>query len=288
MANHRRPGRGSEASRRSGRAWAATAAAIGGAGIVLAAPGAALLVAPGVAQAAPVAANPVCPLFGGCASGGLGSGIGDVVGLAAPTPNALAVGVIGAGVDGPLSALIGIAGQIPFVNIFVHNGADGTAAHPDGGNAGLFIGNGGNGYSPTAADRLILGGNGGNGGTAGLFGGNGGNGGNGVAGGTGLGGVLLPGGSGGNGGSAGLFGDGGNGGNGGAGATGANAVNPTGAPNPVRGANGVGLQNGGNGTFPGGDGGDAGGLGGNAERAATAIRPPPASRLATAVTAVTP
>src|SRR5882757_7419585 len=193
MANHRQRGRGSEASRRRGRAW--LAAAIGGAGIVLAAPGAALLVAPGVAQAAPVAANPVCPLFGGCASGGLGSGIGDVVGLAAPTPNALAVGVVGAGVDGPLSALIGIAGQIPFVNIFVHNGADGTAAHPDGGN----------GYSPTAADRLILGGNGGNGGTAGLFGGNGGNGGNGVAGGTGLGGVLLPGGSGGHGGSAGLF-----------------------------------------------------------------------------------
>lgn len=56
----------------------------------------------------------------------------------------------------------------------VCNGADGTAANPDGQNGGLLWGNGGNGWNATTP-----GANGGNGGMGGLFGGNGGNGGNG-------------------------------------------------------------------------------------------------------------
>ena len=62
-----------------------------------------------------------------------------------------------------------IAGQIPILNDFVGNGADGTASHPDGYNGGILIGNGGNGYSPTTP-----GANGGNGGNGGMVFGSGG------------------------------------------------------------------------------------------------------------------
>ncbi|WP_151882655.1 PE family protein, partial [Mycobacterium tuberculosis] len=95
----------------------------------------------------------------------------------------------------------------------IGNGADGTAANPNGGAGGLLYGNGGNGFSQTTAGLT-----GGTGGSAGLIG----NGGNGGAGGAG-----ANGGAGGNGGwlygtggSAGLIGNGGNGGAGGAGANG--------------------------------------------------------------------
>ncbi len=50
-----------------------------------------------------------------------------------------------------------ILGGIPIVNIFIGNGANGTADNPDGGDAGLFAGNGGNGYSPTVANGRIRG-----------------------------------------------------------------------------------------------------------------------------------
>lgn len=80
--------------------------------------------------------------------------------------------------------------------------ADCVAAACNGGNGGLFFGNGGNGA------------NGGNGGNGGLFFGSGGNGANGVA----------PGQAGGNGGSTGIFAVYGNAGNGGNGANGALGV----------------------------------------------------------------
>ncbi len=78
----------------------------------------------------------------------------------------------------------------------IGNGADGTAANPNGGAGGLLYGNGGNGFSQTTAGLT-----GGTGGSAGLIG----NGGNGGAGGAG-----ANGGAGGNGGW--LYGSGGNGG----------------------------------------------------------------------------
>ena len=59
----------------------------------------------------------------------------------------------------------------------VGNGADGTAAHPNGYDGGILSGNGGNGYSEPAGSGLP----GGNGGNAGMRG-NGGNGGNGGSG----------------------------------------------------------------------------------------------------------
>ncbi|WP_078445324.1 PE family protein, partial [Mycobacterium tuberculosis] len=87
----------------------------------------------------------------------------------------------------------------------IGNGADGTAANPNGGAGGLLYGNGGNGFSQTTAGLT-----GGTGGSAGLIG----NGGNGGAGGAG-----ANGGAGGNGGW--LYGsDGGAGGNGGGGKAG--------------------------------------------------------------------
>ena len=87
----------------------------------------------------------------------------------------------------------------------IGNGADGTAASPDGKTGGWLFGNGGNGYTPPAGSGLT----GGDGGAAGLFG----NGGNGGAGAAGLGTVGPA--TGGNGGSALLWGIGGTGGAGG-------------------------------------------------------------------------
>src|SRR5262249_6193169 len=85
----------------------------------------------------------------------------------------------------------------------IGNGADGTAASPDGQPGGWRFGNGGNGYSQPTGSNLP----GGNGGAGGLIG----NGGNGGAGGDGQ--------AGGAGGSAILFGAGGAGGAGGASTT---------------------------------------------------------------------
>ena len=54
--------------------------------------------------------------------------------------------------DGGLSAafldpFFEIARMAPFFNIFVSNGEDGTATSPDGGNAGILAGNGGDGFN---------------------------------------------------------------------------------------------------------------------------------------------
>ncbi|ORV92812.1 hypothetical protein AWC11_07360 [Mycobacterium interjectum] len=105
------------------------------------------------------------------------------------------------------------------------NGANGTAASPNGQNGGWLWGNGGNGFS-----QPLGGGRGGNGGIAGLIGngGNGGNGGDAVAG---------FGAYGGNGGHGGLFwGDGGAGGNGGTGGpSGTGFPGASGAPGAAQG-----------------------------------------------------
>ncbi|MEK0848233.1 PE family protein, partial [Mycobacterium ulcerans] len=97
-------------------------------------------------------------------------------------------------INAPTQALLG--------RPLIGNGADGTAANPNGGAGGLLYGNGGNGYSSTTAEVA-----GGNGGAAGLIG-------NGGAGGGG--GARAAGGYGGHGGW--LYGSGGAGGDGGSGA----------------------------------------------------------------------
>lgn len=66
--------------------------------------------------------------------------------------NALAV------INAPTQALLG--------RPLISNGANGTAASPNGGAGGLLYGNGGNGYSEPAGSGLA----GGNGGSAGLMG----------------------------------------------------------------------------------------------------------------------
>ncbi|WP_337360551.1 PGRS repeat-containing protein, partial [Mycobacterium tuberculosis] len=71
-------------------------------------------------------------------------------------------------INAPTQALLG--------RPLIGNGADGTAANPNGGAGGLLYGNGGNGFSQTTAGLT-----GGTGGSAGLIG-NGGNGGAGGAG----------------------------------------------------------------------------------------------------------
>jgi endoglycosylceramidase len=109
-------------------------------------------------------------------------------------------GWIGSPVGEQVDGLINnIAGQF-----LIGEGADGTAAHPDGGAGGLLFGDGGDGWDSTQAGVA-----GGAGGDAGGFFGNGGAGGDGGAG--------ANGGDGGDGGS--LFGIGGNGGDGGSGDT---------------------------------------------------------------------
>ena len=203
----------SQRSRR--RPLAATAAAIGGAGLVLGAPAAALVAAP-AAQAAPVASVPqqlpdLGGLFGGLDLFG-GSGLGGLTSLFPST-------------------FLDFAGFIPGLNIFIGNGADGLLPGADGGDAGLFIGNGGNGADGIFNPLTGTSNDGGNGGNAGIFFGDGGNGGDGVNGRPAeylLGAQILPAAEatdGGNGGSGAFFiGNGGAGGNGGEGRDG---VNPT-------------------------------------------------------------
>jgi PE family len=130
-------------------------------------------------------------------------------------------------VNAPTQALLG--------RPLIGNGANGTAASPNGGAGGLLYGNGGTGYSETTSGVA-----GGGGGAAGLIG-------NGGAGGAG--GANAAGGAGGHGGW--LFGGGGSGGQGGSGGAGG------------AGGNAVLFGNGGVGGPGGNDGGGgAGGLGG--------------------------
>jgi hypothetical protein len=99
-----------------------------------------------------------------------------------PSPNALldaAGGGSGAGNPpaDPVFALIGLAGQIPILNIFIANGAnaplDCMGAACNGGNAGLLIGyggRGGNGAPGVKGGPGQPGGNGGKSGTGGFAG----------------------------------------------------------------------------------------------------------------------
>src|SRR5262249_19734691 len=133
-------------------------------------------------------------------------------GLAALNPLAgLSLGPSTTGLG--LGALTGLFTGIPFFNLFVGNGADGTALSPNGQPGGIFARNGGNGFNQTGNNPLEVQRDGGNGGNAGFFFGSGGKGGNGAPG-T----ATLPGGNGGKGGNASFFvgsgGDGGAGGNG--------------------------------------------------------------------------
>jgi endoglycosylceramidase len=111
---------------------------------------------------------------------------------------------LGEQVDGVINQIFGTS--------IIGDGADGTAAHPDGGAGGLLFGDGGNGYDESGNAGVT----GGAGGPASWFGdgGDGGDGGAGAAGGAGgTGGSLFGiGGDGGAGGSGGNGGDGGNGG----------------------------------------------------------------------------
>ncbi|MCV7144782.1 PE family protein [Mycobacterium riyadhense] len=183
-------------------------------------------------------------------------------------------GVLGA-INAPTQALLG--------RPLIGDGANGTAANPNGGAGGLLYGNGGTGYSPTeagmaggAGGSAGLLGNGGSGGTggAGAAGGVGGNGGwwsgNGGDGGVGRTATAAggAGGLGGAGGHAWLHGDGGAGGAGGAGATGAAgragiAPGESGGVGGAGGAGGTGGAGGAGGLLSGAGGiGGAGGAGG--------------------------
>jgi hypothetical protein len=48
---------------------------------------------------------------------------------------------------------LNLAGGIPILNIFIGNGADGTAFNPNGANGGLLIGSGGDGPSSNREGR---------------------------------------------------------------------------------------------------------------------------------------
>ncbi len=154
-----------------------------------------------------------------------------------------ALGIINA----PTQALVG--------RPLIGNGANGTAANPNGGDGGLLYGNGGNGFAQTGNNNVA----GGDGGNAGLIGngGAGGGGGTAFAGGKGGHGGLLYG----NGGAGGAVGNGGAGGD--AGSSG--NLSPAG---DGKGGNAKLVGNGGDGGAGvfgglGGDGGTGGQLFGN-------------------------
>ena len=214
MSTHRKDS-SIDSQRSRKRPLVATAAAIGGAGLVLATPAAALMAAP-VAQAAPVVPAPqqipgLGDLLGGLDLFGPG-GLGGLTGLLP-------------------SSFLDFAGLIPGLNIFVGNGQDGLLPGSDGGDAGLFIGNGGNGADGVFNPLTGTSNDGGNGGNAGIFFGDGGSGGDGVDGRPAvylLGAQAIPAAEasdGGNGGNGAFFI--GNGGAGGKGGEGRDGVNPT-------------------------------------------------------------
>jgi hypothetical protein len=138
----------------------------------------------------------------------------------------------------PVIDVINLPTELLLGRGLIGNGANGTAASPNGGAGGLLIGNGGNGYSQTT-----LGVGGGAGGEAGMVG---------IGGAGGTGGPNAPGGAGGRGGW--LLGIGGTGGPGG--------VGPTGAPTVAAATGGLGGPGGRAGLFGwGGTGGPGGAAG---------------------------
>src|SRR5262249_19040294 len=99
------------------------AVAIGGTGLGLAAPAAALLAGPGEAHAAPPI--PFTDICGGT----------SLFGCDALNASSLITTALPSGLSDPLgltNTFLDIAGGIPVLNVFIGNGADGTAAHPDG------------------------------------------------------------------------------------------------------------------------------------------------------------
>lgn len=128
-----------------------------------------------MANATPAQSTGPCGLPLACAAGGFNTSASSLFG-----PTIQPVGLAALGPIDPVALanpFIDIAGTIPVLNIFIGNGQDGTAAHPDGFDGGLLIGSGGAGLTPTAAGAT-----GGNGGRAGFFLGDGGAGGTGAAG----------------------------------------------------------------------------------------------------------
>src|SRR5262245_19948565 len=95
------------------RPLAATAAAIGSAGLIIGAPAAGLLAAPGLAQAAPVVPAPL-------QSGGLGDLFGSS-GLSSLFGSGSGLGL--GSFSSFLTPVFDIAGAIPVLNIFIGNGA---------------------------------------------------------------------------------------------------------------------------------------------------------------------
>src|SRR5262249_29162040 len=123
------------------RSATATAALVGGAGLVLAAPGAALLAHPAEAQALPQSPGDVISCVLDSVLGGS---------CVAEAQNEVILIGVGAGLQ-IADPILDIAGAIPVLNVFIGNGADGTAAHPNGFNGGLLIGSGGDGWTSNVA-----------------------------------------------------------------------------------------------------------------------------------------
>jgi hypothetical protein len=229
-----------------------TAAFIGGAGILAGAPAAAFLAAP-AASAQPQSHCATSVLATPCTAADPTLGDGSIAELTARltarTPaDPLAPGWLTARAPSdPFvsllnSPLMDLAGMVPVLNLFIGNGMDGTALHPNGFGGGFFIGNGGDGWNSTTPG--VAGGNGG----SGLLFGSGGKGGNGYS-------DIRTSGdatgtNGGKGGSGGLYG-----GSGGAGGEGGDAITYGATATAGQGGIGGGVSNGkGNG----GDGGDGG------------------------------
>src|SRR5882757_3353950 len=146
MSNRSNQGSGSHQAQRPVRHLVATAAVISGAGIVLGAPVAALFIGSGVAQAAPLVSAPTDLCSSSVAGCNDPSATGSSLFGASTALAALPTGDL-ADPFGLMNAFFDLAGAVPGLNLFIGNGADGTAAHPDGFNGGLFAGSGGNGYS---------------------------------------------------------------------------------------------------------------------------------------------
>ena len=135
-----------------GKATATTLAVLGGASLFLAVPAAALMAGSGVANAAPAEESAQCTQLPACLGGGSTPTAPSLFG---PATFALALAPDSATNDlvDLFNPFVDLAGAIPIVNIFVGNGTDGTAFNPNGGNGGLFIGSGGDGYSATTAQE---------------------------------------------------------------------------------------------------------------------------------------
>jgi hypothetical protein len=135
----------------------ATAAFIGGAGIMAAASVVAFLAAP-AASAQPQSRCATSVLTTTCASSDPTLGDGSIAELAARLTARSPSDPFASLLNSPV---MDFAGRVPLLTLFVGNGMDGTSLHPNGFNGGFFIGNGGDGLNSTTP--CVPGGNGGNG-----------------------------------------------------------------------------------------------------------------------------